>query len=63
MDLTVAEGTTTSGALRVILPVIDMANHNHHASCRLAAGPRGVELVAERDHAPGEPILLNYGAR
>lgn len=57
------DGPDRPASLRAILPVVDMANHSGNPSCELVASPQGVGLVARREHAAGEPLLLDYGGR
>ncbi|GAB4816663.1 hypothetical protein N2152v2_003709 [Parachlorella kessleri] len=65
-----ALGVVTSRAFRTrgpahpaaMLPLIDMANHSFEPNCKIAAAGSGVSMVATRDVAAGEPLLLNYGS-
>ncbi|WIA31032.1 hypothetical protein OEZ86_001070 [Tetradesmus obliquus] len=64
-----ALAVVTSRAFRVagpaapaaLLPLIDMANHSFEPNCEVVPVPGGVAMVAKKQIAVGEPLLLSYG--
>eukprot|EP00879_Flechtneria_rotunda_P001900 GHRR01002073.1.p1 GENE.GHRR01002073.1~~GHRR01002073.1.p1 ORF type:complete len:603 (+),score=223.44 GHRR01002073.1:581-2389(+) len=64
-----AFAVVTSRAFRVagptapaaLLPLIDIANHSFSPNCEVVPMQGGVAMIAKRQIAAGEPLLLSYG--
>ena len=57
MELDVEGG----GMALVILPFVDMANHDSEPNASISASREGVTLTASRAISEGEPVLISYG--